>query len=168
MRDFGGPNTLQQGREYETLCMRACVCMCPLTVSHPVGTKYRLKTTPILPLGFSPGCCLLWCTSLSHKCRARSLEGGHCATGGCPSPAGLQPLSQRGPLDPLSAALPIDRVLYHPRACHEFFIKSLETLGNAQLEAPSITYHVEASAGRSQAPDVTVFSLLWQETGGWP
>lgn len=74
-----------------------------------------------------------------------------------PSPASLQPLSLRGPLDPLSAALPIDREFCHPRACHEFFIKSLWTLGNAQLEAPSIMYHVEASAGLSQAPDVTVF-----------
>lgn len=108
------------------------MCVSP-TVSHLAGTKYRLKTTPILPLGFSP-LAAASCVHLSllqiegQKPRRRALMAA-------PSPASLQPLSPRGPLDPLSAALPIDRVLCHPRACHEFFIKSPVVFGKRTIRS---------------------------------
>lgn len=80
--------------------MRLGVWSCAsLIVSHPAGTKYRLKTTPTLPLGFSPWLLppAVRAPLPSHKSRARSPGEGTVPLMAAPSPASLQLLSPRGP-----------------------------------------------------------------------
>lgn len=112
--------------------VRLSVCA-SATVSRPAGTKYRLRNTPILPLGFFPW--VLPPVVYLSLPQIQGLGGGHCATDGCPFSSQPPVIVPEGTLDPLSAALPIDRMFCHPQACHEFFIKKPVDFGKCTIRS---------------------------------